>query len=242
MRGSLLLVGGYVLCVALALPAGLVASEQPDPEPGVVTQAQPAETTTAAPVEAEPPTYGDVEATQPEAERQGSKAHSSATTNVAMRDIKFKPHRITISKGDTVQWENEDEAKHDAIGEDGTFDTPIISKGETSSHTFSKAGSYPYFCSIHQGMDGKITVSSSSSGGGGSGGNGSGGTSGGGDSTGGSGTSSFGSTSGGSSSSLPATGEDLGWMALVGGSLLWLGAAIGVVALAQLHEQRRTSR
>jgi plastocyanin len=245
MRGAVLLVGGYALCVALAMPAGIAASEAPDPEPGVVTEAEPAQTTTTAPASPGASSYEQPEGSGEEPERGEAEARSAATFAVAMRDIKFKPHKITIGKGDTVEWKNEDEAKHDAIGEDGTFDTPVISKGETSSHTFTKSGSYPYFCSIHQGMDGKITVSSSSSGGGGGGGgsstdNGSGGISGGGNST---GSSSLDSTSTGSStSSLASTGEDLVWMGLVGAALLWLGGAVGVIALAQLHEQRRAGR
>ena len=166
-----------------------------------------------------------------------------------MRNIKFNPRDIRIDPGDTVRWENADSERHNAIGEDGKFETPIISKGESSQHTFNSPGKIDYFCSIHANMDGTITVGASGEGGGGgSGGGGSGGGSGGASGTGATssggstgatlgGTGSLfggtGSTFGGSSgtggessSSLPATGEDLFWLALLGYGVLMLGALL----------------
>ena len=164
-------------------------------------------------------------------------ATTSATRTVLMRDIEFKPRNLTIDPGDTVRWENEDTEPHNAIGEDNSFETPVIDQGETSEHTFQRSGEYPYFCSIHQGMDGTITVRGSGSGGSGSGGSGSGsgsgdtasgtggsasGVSGGGTSA----TGSSGTTGSSSSSSLPATGLDVLWLGLIGWGLLALGAGL----------------
>jgi plastocyanin len=180
-------------------------------------------------------------------------ARASATRTVAMRDIKFKPRNITIDPGDTVQWRNDDPERHNALGENGSFETPVIEEGETSSHTFDREGSYPYFCSLHAGMEGRITVGASS--GGGSGGSG-GGSDGGGSGTGSSG--SFGSTGGGaassstgstgttgttstsgsgsgSTSSLPTTGHELVWLALIGAGLLTVGAALTALAARRIY-------
>jgi LPXTG-motif cell wall-anchored protein len=174
---------------------------------------------------------------------KNASARASATRTVAMRDIKFKPRNITIDPGDTVQWRNDDPERHNALGENGSFETPVIAEDETSSHTFNRKGSYPYFCSLHAGMEGRITVGASSGGGsgdsgGGSGGGGSGtgatgatGSSTAGLSTGSTGTTGTTSTSGsGSTSTLPATGSDLVWLALIGAGLLTLGAATALVA------------
>lgn len=236
MRGRGLLVGGFVSCIALAAPAVLFASDEPDPaEPGSVTLEQ--APIPDAPASAEVPAYGRAEDSGPGAGRRGTKAHSSSTFAVAMRDIEFRPGTIRIRPGDTVEWKNEDDVRHDAIGRNSSFDTPVINTDETSSHKFSKAGSYPYFCSIHQGMNGTVKVSSSSGGGGGSNGSGTGEVAGG-TSTGFGTGSSFGS---GSSSSLASTGQGLLWMALVGGALVWVGAALAVI-VAQLRDQRRGTR
>jgi LPXTG-motif cell wall-anchored protein len=240
--GVSLLVAGCVALVVLAAPAVLLASEQPVAPPAQVEPTQPAT-----------PEPGD-EGTAPEqlepvtnSAKDGARAdaRAAATRTVVMRNIKFNPRNITIDPGDTVRWENEDSEKHNAIGENGKFETPVIGKGESSQHTFNSAGRIKYFCSLHANMDGTITVGSSGGGGGGGSGGSGGGRSGGGsgEASGGSaGTSSGGSigaTSGGagstfgssstgdgSSSSLPATGEDLPWLALLGYGVLALGALL----------------
>jgi hypothetical protein len=38
------------------------------------------------------------------------------------------------------------------------FDTGTLQKGQSGSHTFSQAGSFPYVCTIHPFMHGTITV------------------------------------------------------------------------------------
>jgi plastocyanin len=153
-------------------------------------------------------------------------AGAAATHTVLMRNIKFNPRNITIDRGDTVRWENRDNEPHNAIARDDSFHTATFEAGGSASHTFRETGEFPYFCSIHQGMTGKVTVAGSGGGGGGGGtGSGSGataaprGTSG--------GTSSFGSTDiSGRASSLPTTGHDIGWLVLAGAGLLTLGAAV----------------
>ena len=41
---------------------------------------------------------------------------------------------------------------------DGQFNTPLPGKGTTFSFTFSRAGTYTYFCDRHQSMRGEIRV------------------------------------------------------------------------------------
>jgi LPXTG-motif cell wall-anchored protein len=263
-REMVLLIGGYVFLASLAAPAVLFATEEPQPPPTAseapTQSAAPAPVTDEqAPAAEEQPTSeappapdekAEVSAPTPAGPTQtrtkNASARASATRTVAMRDIKFKPRNITIDPGDTVQWRNDDPERHNALGENGSFETPVIDKGETSSHTFNRKGSYPYFCSIHAGMEGRITVGASSGGGSGGSGGGSGGGSSGTGGSGGSGATGSGiagfstgsigttgttSTSGsGSTSSLPATGSDLVWLALIGAGLLTLGAATALVA------------
>jgi len=250
--GVSLLVAGCVALVVLAAPAVLMASEKPVAPPGQVGPTQP-----AAPElgdEGTAPKQLD-EGTAPEQlepvtnSAKGGKraaARAAATRTVVMRNIKFNPRNITVDPGDTVRWENDDSERHNAIGEDGKFETPVISQGESSQHTFNSPGKIDYFCSLHANMDGTITVrGSGGGGGGGSGGggggsgdtgNGAGGASTGGptgDSTGSTGStggtftpSGSSATGGSSSSSLPATGEDLPWLALLGYGVLALGALL----------------
>jgi LPXTG-motif cell wall-anchored protein len=271
-REMALLVGGYVFVASLAAPAVLFATEDPQPPPTAseapapsapptldqqppAPDEQPPAPDEQPPAPDEQPTpepppapneKAEVSAPTPAGPTQtrtkNASARASATRPVAMRDIKFKPRNITIDPGDTVQWRNDDPERHNALGENASFETPVIDEGETSSHTFNRKGSYPYFCSLHAGMTGKITVGASSGGsGGGSGGGGSGTGGAGGSgatgsstsdfSTGSTGTTGTTSTSGsGSTSTLPATGSDLVWLALIGAGLLTLGAATALVA------------
>jgi LPXTG-motif cell wall-anchored protein len=274
-REMVLLVGGYVFVASLAAPAVLFATEDPQPPPTALEAPAPSAPTTLdeqppapsapATLDEQPPAPEEQPTPEPppapvektevsaptpagptQTRTKNASARASATRTVAMRDIKFKPRNITIDPGDTVQWRNDDPERHNALGENGSFETPVIDEGETSSHTFDRKGSYPYFCSLHAGMTGKITVGASSGGGsggsgGGSGGGGSGtggfggsgatGSSTAGSSTGSAGTTATTSTSGsGSTSTLPATGSDLAWLALIGAGLLTLGAATALVA------------
>ena len=79
----------------------------------------------------------------------------------------YIPYMITIKPGDTVVWNNDDTAAHTVTSgvpptPDGTFDSGIFMAGTTFSHTFDKAGTYPYFCIVHPWMIGTVTVSASS--------------------------------------------------------------------------------
>ena len=64
--------------------------------------------------------------------------------------------------GTTVTWTNKDAVPHTATSgtgsPDGTWDSGVLSQAEKSSHTFSQAGVFAYYCALHAGMTGTITV------------------------------------------------------------------------------------
>lgn len=81
----------------------------------------------------------------------------------------FSPNPINVKVGGTVTWTNKDSQAHTVVsGTGGTdpnkgkvFDsglTTLIQPGKTFSHTFTTAGTIPYFCQIHPAMVGKIIV------------------------------------------------------------------------------------
>jgi plastocyanin len=66
---------------------------------------------------------------------------------------------LTINVGDTVIWTNLDSVAQDVVSDSGNELSSItLGQGGTYSHTFTKAGTYPYHCSINQYMKGKIIV------------------------------------------------------------------------------------
>jgi plastocyanin len=78
---------------------------------------------------------------------------------VSMQGIKFNPASITVSAGDTVTWTNNDSVGHDVTG-DGfkSGDPGGLQNGDTFKHTFPKAGTFDYVCTVHPGMAGSVKV------------------------------------------------------------------------------------
>lgn len=68
---------------------------------------------------------------------------------VILRDIEFKPARITVEAGDTVTWRFEDQGiPHDVVADDGSFKSKVEDSG-TFRHTFDRPGTYSYKCTLH---------------------------------------------------------------------------------------------
>jgi plastocyanin len=80
-------------------------------------------------------------------------------TQVAMKGIKFNPASVRVSAGDTVTWTNDDTVGHDVTG-DGfkSGDPGAMQNGDTFEHTFDKAGTFDYVCTVHPGMAGSVKV------------------------------------------------------------------------------------
>jgi plastocyanin len=85
-------------------------------------------------------------------------AHSASDPAVTIADFHFTPPTTTVHVGDTISWTNDGPSSHTATARDGSFNTGTLSKGQSASHTFTRAGTYAYVCTIHPFMHGTITV------------------------------------------------------------------------------------
>jgi len=71
---------------------------------------------------------------------------------------------IEIIVGDEVVWKNADTAAHTVTsgtptdGPDGIFDSGLFAPGKTFDYTFTKKGTYPYYCIVHPWMTGTVFV------------------------------------------------------------------------------------
>jgi plastocyanin len=83
---------------------------------------------------------------------------SAANAEVKIDNFVFGPQTITVPVGTTVTWTNKDDIPHTVVSTDGVFKSKVRDTDETFSYTFSKAGTYPYFCSVHPKMTGKVVV------------------------------------------------------------------------------------
>jgi plastocyanin len=77
---------------------------------------------------------------------------------IKIDNFSFAPGTFTVAVGTTVTWINHDDIPHTAVSTDGVFKSKVMDTDEKFSYTFTKAGSYPYFCSIHPKMTGTILV------------------------------------------------------------------------------------
>ena len=79
-----------------------------------------------------------------------------AAATVELKDLKFKPEKVSVKAGETVRWVWKENVLHNVAG-DG-FKSDNISDGPFE-HTFKKPGTFDYQCTLHAGMTGSVEVS-----------------------------------------------------------------------------------
>jgi plastocyanin len=75
-----------------------------------------------------------------------------------MKNINYLRGHLEISVGTTVEWTNADPLAHSVTAVDKSFNSGLIQPGKTFRHTFTKAGTFNYFCMPHPFMKGVIVV------------------------------------------------------------------------------------
>ena len=77
---------------------------------------------------------------------------------VKIDHFSFTPPIVTVPACTTVTWTNSDDIPHTVVSDDQVLKSKALDTDEKFSYTFTKPGTYPYFCSIHPNMTGKIVV------------------------------------------------------------------------------------
>jgi plastocyanin len=163
-----------------AAPEAEAGMETPAPGPGIQPEKMPGE---EAPVAAEPAPPAEAAPVPPAAgpgmfepgtlemetsvEAMPPPPAEPETYEVIVPETEyaFIPGQLTIYEGDTVVWRNDSGVVHlfaTIPGSDPTGKMEIepedLLVGGSVSHTFKLAGTYPYFCFIHNQMTGRIVV------------------------------------------------------------------------------------
>ncbi|MEX1006161.1 MAG: cupredoxin domain-containing protein [Acidimicrobiia bacterium] len=128
-----------VVILVLLLVSSACSEPEQAPEPETTTTADQTSPTTA------------VTTTVP------SEEESTPALAITIAAFRFSGDE-TGTVGDTVQITNSDSVSHTWTSTDGAFHSGVIGAGETFTHTFDDAGTYPYFCQIHTEMSGSITI------------------------------------------------------------------------------------
>jgi plastocyanin len=95
---------------------------------------------------------------QPANDQPASDQPSVASAAVKIDNFVFGPQTITVAVGTTVTWTNSDDIPHTAVSTDGVFKSKVMDTDEKFSYTFTKPGTYSYYCTIHPKMTGKVLV------------------------------------------------------------------------------------
>ncbi len=84
---------------------------------------------------------------------------TSGGLEVKIDNFTFGPASVTVAAGTTVTWTNRDDVPHTVVSDDKTtFRSKALDTDEQFSYTFSKLGTYHYFCSVHPKMTGEVVV------------------------------------------------------------------------------------
>jgi plastocyanin len=80
----------------------------------------------------------------------------SKTYDITIKSFTFNPAVITIKKGDSIKWTNQDDISHSIIANSGLFRSENFDKGQSFTFTFNNSGESLYHCGLHPSMTGKI--------------------------------------------------------------------------------------
>jgi plastocyanin len=85
-------------------------------------------------------------------------AQSASETAVKIDNFSFSPATVTVPVGTTVRWTNRDDIPHTVVSDDKTFKSKALDTDDQFTYTFTKPGTYSYFCGLHPKMTAKIVV------------------------------------------------------------------------------------
>ncbi|WP_266169580.1 cupredoxin domain-containing protein [Dyella subtropica] len=88
-----------------------------------------------------------------------SAAATAHTSQIDIRNFAFAPKTLTVPVGTRVVWTNRDDEPHVIVSAGALFTSShALDTSDSYAVTFSKPGTYAYFCSIHPMMVGSIIV------------------------------------------------------------------------------------
>jgi plastocyanin len=81
--------------------------------------------------------------------RRDKRREDSSTLDVPVYDNYFQPATLTVPAGTTVGWTNHGRHEHTVTANGGSWAFKQLPRDGIFEHTFTMAGTYPYYCAIH---------------------------------------------------------------------------------------------
>jgi plastocyanin len=82
---------------------------------------------------------------------------STAGPEIKIDNFSFGPD-VTIASGTTVTWTNHDDVPHVVASDSNVFKSKALDTDDRFSYTFTKPGTYVYYCTVHPRMTAKVVV------------------------------------------------------------------------------------
>jgi plastocyanin len=77
---------------------------------------------------------------------------------VSIKDNVFQPDSVTVAPGVSVRWTNDGTVLHSVVSDSGRYQSELLSPTFWFEVRFDSLGSFPYHCSLHEGVVGTIIV------------------------------------------------------------------------------------
>lgn len=83
----------------------------------------------------------------------------SGVIEVSINNATYTPASLTVTKGSTIRWINNDTVDHVIVSDSGAWEkSTTLKRGEKFEATVTTVGVVKYHCGIHPAMKGEITV------------------------------------------------------------------------------------
>jgi plastocyanin len=88
----------------------------------------------------------------------GAHALGATPPTIEIMGFKYGPPILSVPVGTTLTWVNHDEEPHTVTSATGAFSSAGLVNDDTFVQTFTKPGTYQYFCKVHPYMKGTVVV------------------------------------------------------------------------------------
>jgi plastocyanin len=83
---------------------------------------------------------------------------AASALEIQVDNFTFGPATLTVPVNSVVTWVNKDDLPHVIASNDGLFKSKALDTDDKYSYTFTIAGTYAYYCTVHPKMVGKVVV------------------------------------------------------------------------------------
>lgn len=77
---------------------------------------------------------------------------------MTIQNFAFDQPALTVKKGDSVTWTNQDAAPHTVVSDQPAFSSDTLGQKDSYKFTFDSKGTFEYHCGIHPSMKARIVV------------------------------------------------------------------------------------